>query len=336
MDVEYKGQHSIVFFKDTGNGYSKRHSWTDFHMIPTVRPYVVLGSPSISQVVIAGTSKRVDITDYKPGGLTFGGRTGTWEFYIDHTKWPDWVDAKSTIRDYIHAGTFLINLTDDPYVLYQGILTISGYVAGESYSKITIQYDLMAETVLLDDPIDFWDFGKYILPDPKWIDTNGDGKIDGLDINGDGSPDIPIIEDGEGKTGIDIDGDGNVDVEVDPSNPADPKWIDVDGDGIPDGIDTSGDGNPDLIPEKIDIDGDGTPDGYDFDGDGVIDVPLTPKDPDGESTFVIGAYYPLQFIHQDGSKSSMYGFASVDKSTGLLGVYDLYTIYEDDKVTTNL
>ena len=153
MDVEYKGKHSIIFFKDTGAGYSKRNSWTDFHMIPASRPYVAFGTPGISQVIIPGTSKRVDITDYKPGGLTFGGRAGTWEFYIDHSKWENWVDAKSTIKNYIHGGTFLINLTDDPYILYQGILTISGYVAGQNYSKITIQYDLMADTLTLDEPI---------------------------------------------------------------------------------------------------------------------------------------------------------------------------------------
>lgn len=382
-------------------------------MIPTSRPYVVLGSANYSQVIIPGTSKRIDITDYRPGGLTFGGRNGTWEFYIDHTKWPDWEDAKSTIRDYIHAGTFLINLTDDPYVLYQGILTISGYVAGESFSKITIQYDLMADTVSLDEPIDFGDFGK--LPDPKirtdgddyildlgdgdevildkgvGFDTDCDKKTDvflpkdeakwppakwildgvtviGLDINDDSIADYHVITDEQGVTGIDkncdgkvdivvpgkvsspedlpdpedareeipkediagydTDCDGTIDIAIDKEHPFDPVYI-YDESGIIVGLDCDGDGIPDYY--VIEVDGKR---GFDLDCDGKLNkvIPDSPDDP----TSVIGAYYPLQFIYQDGSKSSMYGFASIDKSSGLLGVYDLYTIYEDDKVTTNL
>ncbi len=413
MDIEYKGLHSIVFFKDTGKGYSKRHSWNDFHMIPTSRPYVALGSANYSQVVIPGTSNRIDITDVKPGGLTFGPRTGTWEFYIDHTKWPNWADAHNTIKDYIHGGTFLVNLTDDPLVLYQGILTISGYVAGENYSKITIQYDLMYDTVTLDEPIDFGDFGK--LPDPKirkdgddyildlgdgdevplkegvGFDTNCDGKPDvflpkvktnwpnskwilegttvvGLDINDDDTADYYVITDSRGITGIDKNCDGKVDIVIpgevsDPDDLPDPDDVredipqedvvgyDTDCDDVIDiTIDKSHPFNPVYVYDDggnivgFDCDGDGIPDyyvievngkrGLDLDCDGALDkvIPDSPGDP----TVVIGAYYPLTFVYSDGTLSSSYGFASVSKSTRLLGVYNLYTIYEDDKVTTNL
>lgn len=527
MDVEYKGQHAIIFFKDVKTGYIKRNSWIDFHMIPATRPYVALGTPNYAAIPIPGTSKRMDITDYRPGGLTFGARTGTWEFYIDHNKWSEWDSAYNTIKYYIHGNNFLVNLTDDPYVLYQGVLTISGYVAGQNYSKITIQYDLMSETILLDEPIDFGDFGR--LPDPKYVDTDGDGQPDAIDTDGDGNPDVELLHqkkmetcdgrvlylpldqndwpsrfvytivsenekyikgidldgdgtmdfkaeiDSNGKFGFDYDCDGEVDRELDSSPPPDkvedetptaeedddydyydvncdglnlikvpkdpskrPKWkyiydsngvcigLDIDGDNEPDyiaktdsagvyGIDTkcfgynniplkgpSEEDPQDHQPDEelaedvwgVDFDCDGIIDfevdkktnppvyiydedtyellGVDFDHDGKIDIyatkddqgrqgidydcdgewdtgPYTPpgrddddgstpepgqEDPEGggETPVVIGAYYPLLFITNEG-ESSMYGFASINKSRNMLGVYDLYTIYESDKVT---
>ena len=174
-------------------------------MIPASRPYVALGEPSVLQVPIPGTSKRVDITDYSPGGLIFGGRTGSWEFYIDHSKWPSWVDAESTIREYIHGGTFLINLKDDPNIAYKGVLTVSGYVAGQNYSKITIQYDLMNDTVTMEEEHSYGDFGT--LPDPTYVDG-------GLDLDGDGEKDTELAE----NRGYDFNCDGVLDYITAPSN----------------------------------------------------------------------------------------------------------------------
>ncbi len=68
--------------------------------------------------------------------------------------------------------------------------------------------------------------------------------------------------------------------------------IDIDGDGIPDGIDVNGDGIVDFLIDieceepLLDLDADGTPDAFDVDCDGVADFdwctrPLLDSDGDG-------------------------------------------------------
>ncbi|MBQ9859200.1 MAG: hypothetical protein IJO76_00790 [Clostridia bacterium] len=72
------------------------------------------------------------------------------------------------------------------------------------------------------------------------------------------------------KDGIDIDGDGIIDgigIDLDGDGVYDGMLIDIDGDGIFDGLDLDFDG----IIDAIDVNGDGRFDGIDIDGDLVID-----------------------------------------------------------------
>ncbi len=105
------------------------------------------------------------------------------------------------------------------------------------------------------------DGGFVILP-PSTIITDPGGNT-GIDVDGDGTVDLPIIIGEDGKPAIDIDGDDKGDVV------------------IPDGIITKPDENGNV---GLDIGGDGTVDlpiitdengnyGIDLDGDGLVDIP---------------------------------------------------------------
>lgn len=144
MSIVYNGSHSIEI-----NGYN---TWTDWHLVPASRPFIALPSPNINIVQIAGTSKFVDMTDYLPGGLTFGQRTGSWDFYIDHDKWGNWTVAYNTIADLLHGKPVTVRLVDDPTRQYSGRVTIA-YTPDESHSRISFNYTLYPIFEHNDSPI---------------------------------------------------------------------------------------------------------------------------------------------------------------------------------------
>lgn len=145
MDLEYSGEHSITFYdvsNDKGISTVKKNTWTDFCLIPVERPFVNYSSPNISIVSIPGTNKRFDVTDYHAGGLTFGPRTGVWEFYIDHSRYNNWKTAYDIVFEFIHGKELYVSLSDEPSIFYKGFLSVDNYVPGSNYSKIFIRYDL--------------------------------------------------------------------------------------------------------------------------------------------------------------------------------------------------
>ncbi len=111
----------------------------------------------------------------------------------------------------------------------------------------------------------------YII-DPNWIYPNNWLVIPNVFTDSSGNPIYSgVTETTGGETTTTLDETATTWEEV--------TEIDLDGDGVTDGIDLDGDG---IIDEEasIDLDGDGVIDGYDTDGDGQIDIAV-----DDASTF---------------------------------------------------
>lgn len=150
MSVVYDGSHSVIFYdalaSDTSSTptyyKSRKHSWTDFHLVPTKRLSIVTPSPSIAMIPIPGSNRNVDMTDLMPGGLRFGRRQGEWEFIVDQDKWDNWSIAKKTLEDYLHGKRLYCVLEDDYNTAYVGRFKIANWESGSDYSSISIAYDL--------------------------------------------------------------------------------------------------------------------------------------------------------------------------------------------------
>ena len=152
MGVTYNGEHSICFWKKTlqYDGYNLDNptfTWDTFHLIPQSRPSVSIPKPNYTIVTIPNSSKRLNITEFLPGGMTFESRVGEWIFYIDHNQWPDWTRSHYELERYFNGSKMLVSLDDDSDDIYEGRIHLSNYEASENYSQVTIAYDLDADPI---------------------------------------------------------------------------------------------------------------------------------------------------------------------------------------------
>ena len=169
------------------------------------------------------------------------------------------------------------NSTDlvNPDVLYEYMILKGDYLwmlAGKFYNDPYKWTDIYSSNPYIIDPNWIYPNNWLVIPN-VFADENGNPMYSGIG----GSTQIAgeaIDLDSDGIfDGVDLDGDGVIDTEA---------GIDLDGDGVIDGYDLNGDGEIDVKSSTAlarahgaDSDGDGVIDteaGIDLDGDGVIDT----------------------------------------------------------------
>lgn len=145
MPVVYGGMHSVMFIRL--NDSTARHSWSDLHLIPETRPTIVLPEPKVQLIEIPGRSKRIDLTDYMPGGLIYGPRSGEFTFYVDHDQWDGWKNAYNELSKLFNGDKFAVYLMDNITELYEGRVYLTEYTPGEAYSSAVLHYELEPDIV---------------------------------------------------------------------------------------------------------------------------------------------------------------------------------------------
>ena len=136
MSIVYNKSHTITFTKD---GVEK-NSWTDFHMVPSFRPYVVPPPPKFIFVNLPRSNTILDLTTALTNGVTFDVSEGDWEFYIDHDLWNSWSDSYDAISDFFDGSNFTAKLDDQKDYDYYGQIYVSNYIPGEDHSRVTLHY----------------------------------------------------------------------------------------------------------------------------------------------------------------------------------------------------
>jgi len=147
--------------------------WEDWHLVSSSRPLFLPPKLKDSYVDIPGGDGALDLSEVLTGTPVYSNRTGSWDLYVMNGYW-DWVDAYSTIMNYLHGQRMYAILEDDKAHYYEGRFTVNTWRSDPSYSRITINYnvDPYKYTVLQNEW--YWNPFDFGAPLDDNINTDAD------------------------------------------------------------------------------------------------------------------------------------------------------------------
>lgn len=127
----YHGEHSVIF--------GDKHSWKDWHLIPSAPPVVPPPKLRTSYVDIPGTNGSVDISEILTGYPMFENRTGSMSFLF-LTEFGSSREMYQQILNTVHGRRMKVILTDEPEYYYEGRVTVKEYSISSQYSGFSFDY----------------------------------------------------------------------------------------------------------------------------------------------------------------------------------------------------
>ena len=194
MQMYYNGEHRVLFgqlgvkrLDEHGQeitvNTNLKDSWVDWHLVPTSRPVVPPPPVKKNTIEIIGANSMIDLTEVPRGFPTYGNRTGSFSFYVDHsTNWGkdhdqyyDWTRAYNEIKAYLHGYKMKVYLGDDITNYYYGRLEVNDWKSDKTLSTITISYDfdpyMMSSYSTLEEWL--WDpFNFEFMSIPSYDSSN--------------------------------------------------------------------------------------------------------------------------------------------------------------------
>lgn len=161
LDTTYSGEHSVIFNYGTDN---ESHSWEDWGLVPTSRPFVAIPSIKERSIDIPGSNGKVDLSDIPLGMPVYNNRQGSWTFNIAHDiHGMEWQEHLSLLTSYFHGQKHTFTLADDKSYYYQGRLFLESYSAGQNFSTITIKYDVHPFKWMMWTTTGEWEWNPFDL-----------------------------------------------------------------------------------------------------------------------------------------------------------------------------
>lgn len=151
-EAVYDGEHSLDFYSSDppnhNEGTHYRNTWTNWRLIPSSKPIVANPAAKTNFIEIPGRNGALDQTDYLAGKVTYGPRTGSWDFILDNGWVHTWEEFRKMIIEFLHGKVLTVVLTDVPDVYWKGRFTVNSFTAGANNNTVSIGYTL--------DPYCYW------------------------------------------------------------------------------------------------------------------------------------------------------------------------------------
>ena len=166
-----------------------KNTWDDWHLVPSSRPTFNPPSAKTHFVDIPGGDGIIDLTDSVSGRVTYGARTGSWEFIVINSgqveynaTYDEWYERYTKIMEYLQGYNYRAILDDDPGYYYKGRFTIDEWNSSPGNSTITIKYTVDPYKRQLYTGGDDWlwdpfNFETGVIKSYKNFPVNGTARV---------------------------------------------------------------------------------------------------------------------------------------------------------------
>lgn len=146
--------HSIDF-TELSSGVTK-NTFGDWRLVATTRPVINPPKPKTKYVDIPGGDGQIDLTDALAGRPAYSNREGSVEFLVMNNYAPEgpsdynWVNAYSSVMQFLHGKRVRAVLEDDPDYYYEGRVAVDSWNTNKDWSTISISYSFDPYRYLAD------------------------------------------------------------------------------------------------------------------------------------------------------------------------------------------
>lgn len=144
--------HSIIF--------GDKHTWEDWHLVPTSRPVFNPPTPKTKIIDIPGADYHLDLTEVLTGNVVYNPREGSFEFVVLN-GYTVWNELYSEILNYLHGQVFKAILMDEPAYYYEGRFTVNEWKSEPHNSKIVINYTVNPYKRDIKTSLEDWEWDPF-------------------------------------------------------------------------------------------------------------------------------------------------------------------------------
>lgn len=188
MQVTYDGSHSIMLGDMThGNEpdqYGRiiphfsesgfKNTWDYYGLVPQNVP--VINPPDVQEntIEVPGSNGIVDLTEILVGHPLYFNRSGSLDFFVDHTHetYTTWENLYDRLLNDFHGANKKLILTDAKGFYYEGRLKVNQWKTDKMCSSVTLDYNLSPYKRMLFTTYEDWlwdpfDFVNGTIPDKQ-------------------------------------------------------------------------------------------------------------------------------------------------------------------------
>lgn len=125
------------------------HSYRDFGLVPTSKPFVSLPKPKLEYIQIPGRQGEIDISESLTGEVIYEMRTGSFEFMVSDPE--KWKEVYKKLLTTVHGKKINLILDTEKEFVYHGRVWVSEFKSDKNYSLITLDYKLEPYKYSVDD-----------------------------------------------------------------------------------------------------------------------------------------------------------------------------------------